>query len=104
MWQVRHKTNGLFMGVSHGKGHYHIISECCRGLGVFCFDSEALLERFFDLAGRSDLPPRARLKREDFIIEPWDSNINNLLLDEALVDSCGEYLVWSTNLFPVGNN
>lgn len=103
-WQVRHKLVGVFMGVNHGCGHYHSISECCRGLGVFRFESMHQIEAFFEMANGLHLPPEKRLKAEDFIIEEWDFKLHDLLLDEGLVDGCQSYLAWSLSMWPVSMN
>jgi len=102
MWQVRHKTAGLFMGVNHGKGHYSNVSQCCRTLGVFQFRSQAQIESLFEMASSPHLPPLAQMKREDLVVETWDLKAHDLLLDEGLVDDCQAYLQWSLHVFPVG--
>lgn len=104
MWQVRHKTAGLFMGVNHGMGHYHIISECCRGLGVYQFTNRGQIESLFEMADSPHLPEESRMKREDFVVEPWDFKAHDLLMDEHLLDMCHTYLGWSMGVFPVGMN
>lgn len=104
MWQVRHKTVGLFMGVNHGKGHYHVISECCRTLGVFQFHNAEQIESLFEMASSPHLPQSARYKREDFVVEPWDLKTHDLLLDEGLLDDCQEYLNYSFSVFPMNVN
>lgn len=103
-WQVRHKIVGVFMGVSHGKGHYSNVSECCRGLGVYRFTTYEQIESLLEMADSPHLPERARLKREDFIIESWDYKLHDLLLDEGLLESCAEYLQWSLSIWPVSLN
>jgi hypothetical protein len=104
MWQVRHKTAGLFMGVNHGKGHYSNMSECCRSLGVFQFTNMPQIESLFEMADSPHLPDHARLKREDFIVEDWDLRMHSHLLDQGLVDDCQSYLQWSFSVFAVGMN
>jgi hypothetical protein len=104
MWQVRHNKVGLFMGVHHGMGHYHLVSVCCRGLGVFQFSTPEQIESLFETADSPHLPDSARLKREDFIIEVWDQKAHDLLLDEHCVDMVTTYLQWSLNVWPVGMN
>lgn len=103
-WQVRHKTAGLFMGVNHRKGHYSNVSECCRFLGVYKFTTPAEIEQLFDVASHPRLPPEARMPREDFTVEEWDFKAHDLLLDEALLDACHEYVQWSMSVFQFGLN
>lgn len=103
-WQVRHRTHGLFMGVSHGSGHFHLVSGCCRGLGVFRFESLDQITTFLELASGPHLPEHARLYSDEFVIEEWDFKTHDLLLDEGLLDSCAEYLQWSFSIWPVSIN
>lgn len=104
MWQVRHKTAGLFMGVNHGNAHFHGISECCRGLGVYQFSDQEHIESLFKMAESPHLPERARMKREDFVVEPWEFKAHDLLLDEHCIDMCQAYLQMSLTRWPVGMN
>ena len=103
-WQVRHRVVGLFMGVSHGKGHYSTASECCRSMGVFRFTRQSQIEAFFEVANSPHLPDDARLVREDFVIEEWSLKDHDLLLDEGLLDDIAVYLHWSTESYPIGMN
>lgn len=105
MWQVRHKVVGVFMGVSHGKGHYSGVSECCRSLGVFLFRETSQIQSLFEMADSPHLPDSARLKREDFIVEEWCPKLNELLLDEGLLECCSDLRGWVYNLHgPMGLN
>lgn len=99
MWQVRHKRVGLFMGVSHGKGHYSYASECCRSLGVYGFTSWSQIENLLEAADSPHLPETARLKREDFVVEEWSLKDHDLLLDEGVIDDCYFYIHWSCQVF-----
>lgn len=99
MWQVRHKRVGIFMGVSHGKGHYHNVSECCRSLGVYQFKTTEQIETLLEMANSPHLPDRARLKREDFIVEEWSLKMHHLLLDEGTIDDCAFIRGWYRQLY-----
>lgn len=103
-WQVRHRSHGVFMGVNHGKAHYHGSSECCRSLGVYRFERSDQIEAFIEYAGSPHLPEQSRSKPEDFVVEEWSFPLDDLLHDEGLVDSIQEFLQWSFSVFPVGNN
>ena len=104
-WQVRHKSVGLFMGVSHGKGHYSNVSECCKSLGVYCFRSSSEIESLFEAADSPHLPDGSRLKREDFIVEDWSIKDHDYLLDSGLLENCALRRVLVLESFgPVGLN
>lgn len=104
IWQVRHKVAGVFMGVSHGKAHFHVMSGCCRHLGVFRFARQEQIEVFIEMANSPHLPESARLQRQDFVVEEWNVGLNGMLLDEALLDDCYAFLRWSSEVFPIGFN
>jgi hypothetical protein len=87
------------MGVSHGSAHYHKISECCHGLGVFKFLREGQLETFFEMADSTHLPER--LKKAEFTVEPWDSKLNEFLANEGLLQDCQDFLHASLAHFPI---
>ena len=100
MWQVRHKTAGLFMGVSHGKGHFHLISQCCQRLGVFRFNNHEQILSLLRQASSPHLPEASRMYGPDFVVEPWDRVMHDFLIEEGLMADCYAYLMWSLNTYP----
>ena len=102
MWQVRHTTAGVFMGVSHGKGHYSNISECCRGLGVFKFRTAEEIDELFRTVVSPRLPPNARMDPRDLSIEEWNPKLNELLEDEGVVEAAQYLSGWILSTFPCG--
>jgi len=99
MQQVRHNKYGVFMGVAHGKAHFHKISECCHGLGVYQFVRDSQIKAFFDLADSPHLPER--LKKDEFTVEPWDSRLNEFLANEGTLQDCEDFLTASLAHFPI---
>jgi hypothetical protein len=104
MWQVRHKEFGLFLGVNHGKAHYEKLSQCCHLMGVYHFGSSQEVESFFVMAASPHLPPESRYPPNAFEIESWSIEEHRRIEENGLHQNAREYLEWSFDIIPQGNN
>lgn len=104
MWQVRHKEHGLFLGVNHGVAHYEKLSPCCNLMGVYKFETSADVEDFFESARHPRLPRQFRYPPSAFDIEPWSIEDHRRIEEVGLHQNAREFLDWSFQVFPQGNN